>query len=347
MCVERHFEDGRDAARRRTARSRLPPFPVGSTRFVEVDMGVYDTWQDDEPPGVDDFLSTADLTADGADGAVRDGDVGDGLPRRKDGGAAPDHEVRSSHTSSIVMSCAPSQRVSRPISDSCSWPCVSVAKWFPASCPTLLANIVDPYGKSSSVSLIPPGYRRSMPGAGWLVWFSKSSPSLRSPMGIHVDSPLQRQWTILDLSGSILRITATVLGAAFSSSRAVNVRLPTRILSMSNTNRPTISTHVLDTTRGEPAAGVAVTLWRLDGKEPVSQGTRETDADGRIGALGDGALTAGTYRLSFDVGAYYKKKGTAAFLQRATLDFEITDTNRRYHIPLLMSPFACSSYRGS
>src|SRR5438034_11619890 len=132
-----------------------------------------------------------------------------------------------------------------------------------------------------------------MPGAGWLVWFSKSSPSLRSPIGIHVDSPLQRQWTILDLSGSILRITATVLGAAFSSSRAVNVRVPTRILSMPNTNRPTISTHVLDTTRGEPAAGVAVTVSRLEGNQHVSQGTSETDADGRIAQLGDGQITAG------------------------------------------------------
>ena len=68
---------------------------------------------------------------------------------------------------------------------------------------------------------------------------------------------------------------------------------------MPNTNRPTISTHVLDTTRGEPAAGVAVTLWRLNGKEHVSQGTRETDADGRIGAFGDGELSAGIYRMSF------------------------------------------------
>src|SRR5881409_2053384 len=127
-------------------------------------------------------------------------------------------------------------------------------------------------------------------------------------MGIHVDSPLQRQWTILDLSGSSLRITATVLGAAFSSSRAINVRVPTRILSMPNTNRPTISTHVLDTTRGEPAAGVAVTLSRLDGKNAVAVGAHETDADGRIAALGDGPLIAGTYRLSFEVGAYYKRK---------------------------------------
>src|SRR6266542_3572708 len=140
---------------------------------------------------------------------------------------------------------------------------------------------------------MPPGYRSSMPGAGWLVWFSKSSPSSRSPIGIQVDSPLHRQWTILVRSGSIFRITATVLGASFSSRRAANVRFPTRILSMPNTNRPTISTHVLDTTRGEPAAGVSVTLWRLDGKERVSQGTRETDADGRIGDLTGGPLAAG------------------------------------------------------
>ncbi len=116
---------------------------------------------------------------------------------------------------------------------------------------------------------------------------------------------------------------------------------------MPNTNRPTISTHVLDTTRGEPAAGVAVTLWRLDGKEHVSLGTRETDADGRIADLGGGALSAGSYRISFEVGAYYKRKALTSFLDRVTLDFQVTDTSRKYHIPLLMSPFACSSYRGS
>jgi 5-hydroxyisourate hydrolase len=58
-------------------------------------------------------------------------------------------------------------------------------------------------------------------------------------------------------------------------------------------------------------------------------------------------VTAGTYRLSFDVGTYYRKTGDAPFLQRATLEVEIQDTARRYHIPLLMSPFSCSSYRGS
>ena len=118
---------------------------------------------------------------------------------------------------------------------------------------------------------------------------------------------------------------------------------------MPNTNRPTISTHVLDTTRGEPAAGVEVTVWRLDHNQQVAQGgTRETNPDGRIADALDGSLAAGSYRISFAVGAYYKKKGDASpFLQRVTLDFDITDTRRSYHIPLLMSPYSCSSYRGS
>jgi 5-hydroxyisourate hydrolase len=113
---------------------------------------------------------------------------------------------------------------------------------------------------------------------------------------------------------------------------------------MPNTNRPTISTHVLDTTRGEPAAGVRVTLSQGDGRQPV---TNETDADGRIASLGDGDLKPGSYRLTFEVGAYYKKKALTPFLDRVTIEFQVTDTSRKYHIPLLMSPFACSSYRGS
>ena len=118
---------------------------------------------------------------------------------------------------------------------------------------------------------------------------------------------------------------------------------------MPNTNRPTISTHVLDTARGDPAPGVSVSLFRLDGTQRAdAQGTGETDADGRIADLLTGPLVAGTYRLTFDVGAYFKKQGDkAAFLGRVTLDFEVRDTRRRYHIPLLVSPFSCASYRGS
>jgi 5-hydroxyisourate hydrolase len=117
---------------------------------------------------------------------------------------------------------------------------------------------------------------------------------------------------------------------------------------MPNTNRPTISTHVLDTTRGEPAAGVSVSLWRLEGSQRAEpQGAGETDADGRIGDLLDAPLVAGVYRLTFDVAGYFKKRGETAFLGRVTLDFEVADTKRRYHIPLLVSPYSCVSYRGS
>ncbi len=128
---------------------------------------------------------------------------------------------------------------------------------------------------------------------------------------------------------------------------------------MPNTNRLTISTHVLDTTRGEPAAGVTVLLFRLDAHERTLLVTRETDADGRVGDIGGGAgsggsggsagsLGPGLYGLSFEIAAYYEKKGAPPpFLQRVTVDFEVTGDRSRYHIPLLMSPFSCASYRGS
>jgi len=118
---------------------------------------------------------------------------------------------------------------------------------------------------------------------------------------------------------------------------------------MPKTNRPTITTHVLDTSRGEPAAGVAVSLWRLDGTGRADpRGKGETDADGRIEDLVTGPLVAGTYRLTFDVGPYFKRKGDkTAFLGQVTLDFEIADTRRRYHIPLLVSPYGYTTYRGS
>lgn len=117
---------------------------------------------------------------------------------------------------------------------------------------------------------------------------------------------------------------------------------------MHNTNRPVISTHVLDVTRGEPAAGVPVTLARLQGGKAVAQATRETDADGRIADLLSDGLEAGTYQLVFEVGTYLKKRGgPAPFFSRVTLDLEVSDPNRRYHVPLLVTPFSCASYRGS
>jgi 5-hydroxyisourate hydrolase len=106
----------------------------------------------------------------------------------------------------------------------------------------------------------------------------------------------------------------------------------------------TLSTHVLDVERGIPAIGVPVALHR--GETYVA--SAETNADGRIADLAGGALEAGVYRISFDVGAYFRLLGREApFLQRVTIEFEARATDRHYHVPLLLSPFACTSYRGS
>jgi 5-hydroxyisourate hydrolase len=96
-----------------------------------------------------------------------------------------------------------------------------------------------------------------------------------------------------------------------------------------------ISTHVLDTERGAPAAGVKVGLFR--GSELVSQ--QETDEDGRIAVLGDESLETGEYRLVFHV--------EGAFFQKVELTIAIADPNAHYHVPLLVSPYSCVSYRGS
>ncbi|HEX7759042.1 MAG TPA: hydroxyisourate hydrolase [Caulobacteraceae bacterium] len=110
-----------------------------------------------------------------------------------------------------------------------------------------------------------------------------------------------------------------------------------------------LTTHVLDTMHGRPAAGVALRLTR--GGQPVAQAT--TNADGRCDAplLTGETLTAGAYRLEFDVGAYFRGLGVAlpdpAFLETVVIDFGVADPAAHYHVPLLVSPFAYSTYRGS
>ena len=106
----------------------------------------------------------------------------------------------------------------------------------------------------------------------------------------------------------------------------------------------TLSTHVLDTVLGRPAVGVRVALYR--GSEPVAQA--ETGPDGRAANLSGGSLDAGTYRLVFDVAAYFEAHGREApFLQRVSLEFRVDSADPHYHVPLLLSPYACTSYRGS
>ena len=105
-----------------------------------------------------------------------------------------------------------------------------------------------------------------------------------------------------------------------------------------------ISTHVLDTARGAPATGVAVTLFRREGRDLVAAGSGTTGEDGRVANLLDGELTPGWYQLVFDLAPYYGSQ--QHFFSRVTLDVAISEL-RHHHIPLLVSPFSCTSYRGS
>ena len=117
---------------------------------------------------------------------------------------------------------------------------------------------------------------------------------------------------------------------------------------MSPNRHASISTHVLDIERGEPAEGVPVTLSRWDGNRLARLAEAETNQDGRIADLLDQPLEIGSYQLAFDVAAYFRElDGDVPFLSRVAIDFEILDSERHYHIPLLLSRYACSSYRGS
>lgn len=112
-----------------------------------------------------------------------------------------------------------------------------------------------------------------------------------------------------------------------------------------------LSTHVLDTARGRPAAGVPVTLYRLgaDGSRAVLA-ERATNADGRTDSplLAGDALTAGTYELVFAVGTYFEELAPGApFLDTVPLRFAVSDPDGHYHVPLLVSPWSYSTYRGS
>jgi len=113
--------------------------------------------------------------------------------------------------------------------------------------------------------------------------------------------------------------------------------------------RPTISTHVLDLELGVPAAGLPVALFRLeeDGRpELVSE--LVTDADGRISTLLAGELQVGDYQLVFDLAAYaVTLDRDADFFENLAVGIRIDDAERSYHVPLLLSPFGISAYRGS
>lgn len=109
----------------------------------------------------------------------------------------------------------------------------------------------------------------------------------------------------------------------------------------------TLSTHVLDTMHGRPAEGMALVLSGSDGE--LARAT--TDADGRCPGLAPAGLAAGRYTLRFSVADYFRRLGVALpdppFLDEVTVDFGVATDGGHYHVPLLVSPFAYSTYRGS
>lgn len=106
-------------------------------------------------------------------------------------------------------------------------------------------------------------------------------------------------------------------------------------------SRATLSTHVLDTALGRPAAGVVVTLLGQAG-EPKGQAS--TGDDGRIADLAPGGVEPGAYRLVFELAGYFEDR--PHLFNAVSLDLEIVEA-RHHHVPLLIGPYACSSYRGS
>jgi 5-hydroxyisourate hydrolase len=114
-----------------------------------------------------------------------------------------------------------------------------------------------------------------------------------------------------------------------------------------------LTTHVLDTMNGCPAAGMRVALYRVAGGAATLLREVELDADGRVGGplLEGTEFRPGRYRLTFDVAAYFRARGVTLpeppFLDVVPLDFGLADAGAHYHVPLLASPWAYSTYRGS
>ncbi|HUK36646.1 MAG TPA: hydroxyisourate hydrolase [Vicinamibacterales bacterium] len=107
-----------------------------------------------------------------------------------------------------------------------------------------------------------------------------------------------------------------------------------------------ITTHVLDTARGTPAAGVSVLLEHRSGSEWVTVGRAVTDTNGRVTAFTGAPLAPGTYRLTFDTAAYHRSIGVPPFFPEVAVVFEAVGA-AHHHVPLLLSPYGYSTYRGA
>jgi 5-hydroxyisourate hydrolase len=107
-----------------------------------------------------------------------------------------------------------------------------------------------------------------------------------------------------------------------------------------------ITTHVLDTSRGTPAAGLTVLLELHASHEWAEVGRAATDASGRVTTFTSAPIVPGTYRLTFETGAYHRALGVAPFFPAVTVVFEVA-SGGHCHVPLLLSPYGYSTYRGS
>jgi 5-hydroxyisourate hydrolase len=108
-----------------------------------------------------------------------------------------------------------------------------------------------------------------------------------------------------------------------------------------------LSTHVLDTASGAPAAKIAVMLFAIDGNVRRHLATSVTNADGRTDAPMADVLSPGIHELTFQVAPYFAAKNIEAFYDEITIRFRIDDAKKKYHVPLLLAPWGYSTYRGS
>ena len=110
-----------------------------------------------------------------------------------------------------------------------------------------------------------------------------------------------------------------------------------------------ITTHILDVSKGQPASGVPVVLEYESGGEWKEIGRGQTDEDGRLKDLlsSDFNLAVGTYRLNFDTSRYFSAQNTESFYPKVTVTFIVREAAQHYHVPLLLSPYGYSTYRGS
>lgn len=112
--------------------------------------------------------------------------------------------------------------------------------------------------------------------------------------------------------------------------------------------RSPITTHVLDIAQGRPAEGIAVTLEKISGNAFSEVGRGITNADGRIADLmAPGTLSTGVWRITFHLADYWQRIDTPGFYPEAAIVFEVRNTEQHYHVPLLLSPYGYSTYRGS